>query len=412
MQSRAMNKSKHKGTEKKADTKRRFTEKRMVSVIRILRARTKKRRTALGQAQRREEDAKQRGSKKANITSQPSTKNRIQYARATRGQEVLSAQGPWLEAAARIALAEGVEPLPIMPPSYVALNDKQCLADIKQMYDFLQMTSWQTCVVCWRAWYCVPMNYNFRMAHGKGNETHKWFNPHNSAILGAKRKKNVNQWFIDSNSLDKSASERRSDARNFLQHNYAQAVWERIWAQLVMSEHDADRDWGRDITICKSCAPHVKDSKLKELSNIRLCDHAVDPVFTSVHEEDGQTLSTTHERWEDHYIDVDDVDACTTENPRTCILGLSIDVFAPAVALLTDHEEMVIALVHPLVQVYTIPRTGQLAYVGHICNFRQKVSKFLKSLPMPKHEFPFVMVRPRNFKNRPSTKALFKINVH
>jgi hypothetical protein len=70
------------------------------------------------------------------------------------------------------------------------------------------------------------------------------------------------------------------------------------------------------------------DSKLKEPSNIRLCDHAVGPVFTSVHEEDGQTRSTTHERWEDHCIDVDDVDACTTENPRTCILGLSIDVFA------------------------------------------------------------------------------------
>ena len=45
--------------------------------------------------------------------------------------------------------------------------------------------------------------------------------------------------------------------------------------------------------------------------------------------------------------------------------------------------------VHPLVQVYTIPRTGQLACVGHICNFRQKVSKFLSSLPTVPDEMPF-----------------------
>ena len=86
--------------------------------------------------------------------------------------------------------------------------------------------------------------------------------------------------------------------------------------------------------------------------------------------------------------------------------------FASPVALLTDHEEMVIALVHPLVQVYTIPRTGQLAYVGHICNFRQTVAKFLQSLPIPKKDFPFVMVRPRTLRNRPSGKAPFKVDVH
>ena len=40
-----------------------------------------------------------------------------------------------------------------------------------------------------------------------------------------------------------------------------------------------------------------------------------------------------------------------------------------------------LALVHPLVQVYTIPKSGQLAYVGHICNFHQKVSEFLSKLP-------------------------------
>ena len=51
---------------------------------------------------------------------------------------------------------------------------------------------------------------------------------------------------------------------------------------------------------------------------------------------------------------------------------------------------MVPALVHPLVQVYTIPRTGQLAYVGHICNFRQNVTKFLRTLPVTPTDMPVV----------------------
>ena len=36
------------------------------------------------------------------------------------------------------------------------------------------------------------------------------------------------------------------------------------------------------------------------------------------------------------------------------------------VAVLVMAEQMVVALAHPLLQVYTIPRAGQLAYVGHI----------------------------------------------
>ena len=51
-------------------------------------------------------------------------------------------------------------------------------------------------------------------------------------------------------------------------------------------------------------------------------------------------------------------------------LGLPLHQIAPPLAALTDFEEMVLALVYPLVQVYTIPTTGELAYVGHVCNFR------------------------------------------
>ena len=89
-----------------------------------------------------------------------------------------------------------------------------------------------------------------------------------------------------------------------------------------------------------------------------------------------------------------------------------MEEFAPAVAALTDYEEMVLALVHPLVQVYTIPRTGQLAYVGHVCNFRQKVAKFLTFLPTLPGDMPFATVRPRLFRNRPTNRLPFKVNVH
>jgi hypothetical protein len=295
-----------------------------------------------------------------------------------------------------------------MPPSFVALNDEVCLAHIKQMYDFLQMAAWQTCVVCWRAWYAVPFNFDFGQACGRRAQSQKWYNPRESVIFGARQRKNINRWYIDS--ADGSKQVRRSGVKSFLEANYPADVCESIWIRLVEKpwlEQDLTQYWARDVTICKSCAPHVHDGKLRPPSEIRLADYAVDPVFVTK-ADDSQTLSAAHERWMDHEIDSDEDTSDTLNRPQMCILGRSVVDFAPAVALLTDHEEMVIALVHPLVQVYTIPRTGQLAYVGHICNFRQKVSKFLSSLPIPKDEVPFVMVRPRRFKNRFPPKHLLK----
>ena len=95
----------------------------------------------------------------------------------------------------------------------------------------------------------------------------------------------------------------------------------------------------------------------------------------------------------------------------TPVLGLTLQVFAAPVAQLSDQEEMVVSLTHPLVQVYTLPRTGQLAYVGHVCNFRQNVQKFVTSLPILPQDMPFVMVRPRTLRNRVSNKMPFKVNV-
>ena len=94
------------------------------------------------------------------------------------------------------------------------------------------------------------------------------------------------------------------------------------------------------------------------------------------------------------------------------VLGLGLHVFAEPIAALTDSEEMVLALIHPLVQVYTIPKTGHLAYVGHVCNFRQKVVKFVASLPILPQDMPFVFVRPRVLKTQKSHPAPFKVDVN
>ena len=66
---------------------------------------------------------------------------------------------------------------------------------------------------------------------------------------------------------------------------------------------------------------------------------------------------------------------------------------------------------HPLVQVYTIPRTTHSAYVKHVVNLRQNVTRFLSTLPTLPANMPFVKVRPRNFGGMPSRKAPFSVNV-
>ena len=66
---------------------------------------------------------------------------------------------------------------------------------------------------------------------------------------------------------------------------------------------------------------------------------------------------------------------------------------------------------HPVVQVYTIPRTRQLAYVGHVCNFRRKVTELLSRLLTLPGNMPFVQVRPGSSGGQPSRKAPFTVNV-
>ena len=53
-----------------------------------------------------------------------------------------------------------------------------------------------------------------------------------------------------------------------------------------------------------------------------------------------------------------------------------------------------------------------MAYVGHVCNFRHKVTQFLSRLPTLPGDMPSVKVRPRSFRGQPSGKSPFTVNVH
>ena len=320
--------------------------------------------------------------------SSQSLTGRIQYAKADRQSEILlpnitgEHQGTWQVAAAQIAAAEGASFMDSIPPPFAGLNDLSSMKYISQMYSFLNAAQWTTCVVCWRAWYSVGLaSGSFDRTHTKHQEEQPraWFDPRHSAVLRC-NKPEMKRWCL----LPGVSSDK---ARTLLQHEYAKTIQAKWEAQSAV--HDS-------VTICQTCAKEAtEDDRLKHPTTpARLCDYAVDPVLFqhSVQQSSGQALPALKERWHDH-------DGASSEqhivDPRDCVLGLSIEEFAPAVAALSDSEEMVLALIHPLLQVYTIPRTGQLAYVGHICNFRQKVTKFLSSLPTLPQEMPFIKVRPR-----------------
>ena len=86
------------------------------------------------------------------------------------------------------------------------------------------------------------------------------------------------------------------------------------------------------------------------------------------------------------------------------LLGQCIESSAAPVAALNDFEEMMISLVHPFIQVYTIPSTGELAFTSHVCNFRQRVHHWITELPIRPSQMPFVLVRPRVTRAAPDAR--------
>ena len=256
-------------------------------------------------------------------------------------------------------------------------------------------------MVCWRAWYSVNFNHDFSTLLPDGQE---WFKPRSSVYLRTTARKRVNQWVMDFEPGQDEA------AVAFIHQNYPEETARQLLSSLV------DTALGRGVCICKSCQPHVEQGHLQRYVpsvhlQPRLCDYVVDPCHViPVIDNAGTSTYVATERFEEWCSGAaapasDSVDSVP-------VLGLGLHVFAEPIAALTDSEEMVLALIHPLVQVYTIPKTGQLAYVGHVCNFRQKVVKFVASLPILPQDMPFVFVRPRVLKTQKSHPAPFKVDVN
>ena len=252
--------------------------------------------------------------------------SRLQYARADREREGAVVDGPglataigsWQEASQIIAEAEGQQSLEAMPPSFAILNDEQCLQQVGEMYAFLEDVHWSTCVVCWRAWYNPNLRYDFEKTATKSGEVSKWFNPFHSVVLGCDRKC-IDQWVMHAD------GNQREYAYRYLKSNYPPSVADSITSRLV------DAEWKRNVVVCKMCLPDidVDTGNLKVPSCTRTCDYVVDPVTVT-------SAQMQRERWQEHEGEHERI-----EDPRAYILGLSVEEFAPAVALLSDSEEMV-----------------------------------------------------------------------
>ena len=259
-------------------------------------------------------------------------------------------------------------------------------------------------MVCWRAWYDLPAAYEFSHTHrGQRSPQAPWFDTAASVITRAAKTGPANaakQWCLQRQGAEE-------EARSYLAANYPSADCDAIAGRLSCPERK------RALTICADCISCVghDNAVSAPAGDMRVCDYVVDPVWCST---GVSGPAVAHERFEG--APPPGPASGEPHDPAdragySRILGRSVEEFAHPVAALTDHEEMVLGLVHPLVQVYTIPRTGQLAYVGHICNFRQKVTKFLTSLPLLPADMPIVHVRPRKYKGKPGGSALFKVGV-
>ena len=157
-------------------------------------------------------------------------------------------------------------------------------------------------------------------------------------ILKGDTAKHIDRWTLVFDVLQHQARDpaclwQPEIALRYLRSNYPSDVAEQILNRL------ADPERGRLVVLCLSCEPFVGDGKLQvsargqHSSRARVCDYAVDPVVVSA---DG-----VHERWQDHTLD-EHVRATGDVPPSGYVLGRSVHEFAPAVAALTDCEEMVV----------------------------------------------------------------------
>ena len=97
------------------------------------------------------------------------------------------------------------------------------------MYESLDLVQWQTCVVCWRAWYEVPRAYQLQPPSSTDRGTKTWFDFHRSSILGASRRKDVDHWYLQADDRTSTSAA----AKAYLRRNYPEDMHQRLLDRLV-----------------------------------------------------------------------------------------------------------------------------------------------------------------------------------
>ncbi len=76
-------------------------------------------------------------------------------------------------------------------------------------------------------------------------------------------------------------------------------------------------------------------------------------------------------------------------------IGMHLGDRHEAISKLTELEAMLLARVHPLIQVMTVHPSGQHVYRGHVCNLEQRSVEWMSSLPASPDKVPVVWIRRR-----------------
>ena len=270
-----------------------------------------------------------------------------------------------------------------LPPCFASLADESCLACVREFHDFLASPTFITCTHCWRAWYHVVARGDFAATCDTNKD--QWFEPDKSTILTI--------WHFKAE-IDTSIAAQLPDD---IACNVVECA---CGARGSAAGYEAacracgQARWLRHVATCSDCSG----------SEFLRRDFAVDPLYEIREDNRYRAICTI----EEHNAEI-----IPPAHGQPALLGRTIQAIAPALSALTDFEEMVISLVHPLVQVYTIPRTGELAYVGHVCNFRQNVCQFMSKIPVLPKNMPTIFVRPRQSAANPDrmVRKPFAVNM-
>ena len=112
---------------------------------------------------------------------------------------VLGREGSWKRTAdesARLCQQDGPSH---MPPCYAGLHQELQRKLTSEMCGCLEEVQWATCVVCWRAWYDLPADYEFSCKQrGLRSTQTPWFDPSGSVVTRARKRGGaVNQWRLE-----------------------------------------------------------------------------------------------------------------------------------------------------------------------------------------------------------------------